>query len=84
MNMKDWLKDLEREIDRRVAAAIKRESLSSSDELLECRTAPDGERVYFSIRGMLEDNDGSQDPGWQVNPTGPCSSRPVMTVIPEA
>lgn len=64
MNMKDWLRDLEREIERRVAAAITRGSLTSSDELLECRIAPNGERVHFSIRGMLEDDDGSQDPGW--------------------
>lgn len=64
MNMKDWLRELQREIDRRVTAAINRGSLTSSDELLECRTAPNGERVHFSIRGMLEDGDGSQDPGW--------------------
>jgi len=64
MNMKDWLRDLEREIDRRVTAAITPGSPTSSDELLECRTAPNGERVHFSIRGMLEDGDGSQDPGW--------------------
>lgn len=64
MNMKDWLRDLESEIDRRVAAAIRRGTLTSSDEAMECRTAPNGEQVHFSIRGMLEDGDGSQDPGW--------------------
>lgn len=64
MNMKDWLSDLEREVNRRVEAAIRRGSLTNSDELLECRTAPNGERIHFSIRGMLEDGDGSQDPGW--------------------
>ncbi|GAA1288730.1 MULTISPECIES: hypothetical protein [Micrococcales] len=64
MNMKDWLRDLESEIDRRVTAAIRRGTLTSSDETMECRVAPNGEQVYFSIRGMLEDGDGSQDPGW--------------------
>lgn len=64
MNMKDWLRDLEQEIERRVNAAIHRGSLTNSDVLMECRTAPNGERVHFSIRGMLEDGDGSQDPGW--------------------
>lgn len=64
MNMKDWLSDLEREVNRRVEAAIRRGSLTNSDELLECRTAPNGERIHFSIRGMLEDGDGSHDPGW--------------------
>ncbi|MGP5305628.1 hypothetical protein [Brachybacterium alimentarium] len=64
MNMKDWLRDLESEIDRRVNAAIRRGTLTSSDEVMECRVAPNGEQVHFSIRGMLEDGDGSQDPGW--------------------
>lgn len=64
MNIMDWLRDLEREIERRVNAAVRRGSLTSSDELMECRTAPNGERVHFSIRGILEDGDGSQDPGW--------------------
>lgn len=63
--MKDWLRDLEQEIERRVNAAVRRGSLTSNDVLLECRTAPNGERIYFSIRGMLEDGGGSQDPaGW--------------------
>lgn len=64
MNMKDWVRVLEREIEKRVAAAITRGSLTSSDELMECRTAPNGERVHFSIRDILEDGDGAQDPGW--------------------
>lgn len=64
MNMKDWLRDLESEIDRRVTAAIRRGALTAADENMETRTAPNGEQVHFSIRGMLEDGDGSQDPGW--------------------
>lgn len=64
VNMKDWLRDLEREIERRVDAAIQRGSFTRADEDLESRTAPNGERVHFSIRGMLEDGAGSQDPGW--------------------
>lgn len=64
MNMKDWLRDLESEIDRRVNAAIRRGALTSADEVMECRVAPNGEQVHFSICGMLEDGDGSQDPGW--------------------
>ena len=64
MNMKDWLRDLDREISRRVDAAVRRGSLTTADEVMECRTAPNGERIHFSIRGMLEDGGGSQDPGW--------------------
>lgn len=64
MDMMDWLRDLERESDRRVNAAIQRGAITSADELLGCRTAPNGERVHFSIQGMLEDGGGSQDPGW--------------------
>ena len=64
MNMKDWLRDLESEIDRRVTAAIHRGTLTNADEAMECRTAPNGELIHFSIRGILEDGDGSQDPGW--------------------
>lgn len=62
--MVDWLSELEREIERRVNAAVRRGALTSADELMECRIAPNGERMHFSIRGMLEDGDGSQDPGW--------------------
>lgn len=64
MNMKDWLSELQREIDCRVNAAVRRGALTSADEELESRLAPNGERVHFSIRGILEDGDGSQDPGW--------------------
>lgn len=64
MSMNDWLRELEREIEQRVDAAVRRGSLTGADEAIECRTAPNGERVHFSIRGMLEDGDGSQDPGW--------------------
>lgn len=64
MNMKDWLRDFEREIERRVDAAVRRGSLTSADENLECRTASNGERVHFSIRDMLEAGGDSQDPGW--------------------
>lgn len=64
MDTKGWLRDLEREIDRRVHAAVARGLLTSADTALECRIAPNGELVNFSIRGMLEDSDGSQDPGW--------------------
>ncbi|MGN7213300.1 hypothetical protein [Brachybacterium paraconglomeratum] len=64
MNMKDWLRDLEREIDRRVTAAARRGHLVTADEQLETRVAPNGELVHFSIRGILEEGDGSQDPGW--------------------
>lgn len=64
MNMKDWLRELEREIDRRVTAAARRGHLVNADELLETRVAPNGELVHFSIRGILEEGDGSQDPGW--------------------
>lgn len=62
--MVDWLRELEREIERRVNVAVRRGALTSADELMECRIAPNGERVHFSIRGMLEDGAGSQDPGW--------------------
>jgi hypothetical protein len=34
MNMKDWLRDLEREIDRRVTAAARRGHLVTADEQL--------------------------------------------------
>lgn len=64
MSTKNWLQDLEREIDRRVQAAIQRGSLTEDDERMEARTAPNGELVHFSIRGILEDGAGSQDPGW--------------------
>ena len=64
MTMKDWLRDLEAEIDRRVTAAIRRGTLIDADEIMECRTAPNGELIHFSIRGFLEHGDGSQDPGW--------------------
>lgn len=64
MNMKDWLKEPEREIERRVDAAVRRGALTSADDILECRVAPNGERFHFSIRGMLEDGGESQDPGW--------------------
>jgi hypothetical protein len=40
MNMKDWLRDLEQEIGRRVTAAIRRGALTSGDEAMECRIAP--------------------------------------------
>jgi hypothetical protein len=64
MNMKDWLRELEREIDRRTDAAVRRGSFTTADKLMERRTAPNGQLVHFSIRGMLEDGGGSQDPGW--------------------
>ena len=64
MNMQGWLTGLELEIERRVGAALRRGSLTSADELIECRTAPNGERIHFSIRDIVEDGDGSQDPGW--------------------
>lgn len=64
MNMMDWLRELEREIERRVDVDVRRGSLTGSDELMECRIAPYGERVHFSIRGTLEDGDGSSDPDW--------------------
>lgn len=64
MNMKDWLSELQREIDRRVNAAVQRGALTSADEQMESRVAPNGEQVHFSICGILEDGDGSQDPGW--------------------
>lgn len=64
MNMKDWLRELEQEIERRVDAAVRRGTFTSADELMECRFAPNGERMHFSIRGVLGDEDGSQDPGW--------------------
>lgn len=64
MNSKDWLRDIEAEIERRVAAAIRRGTLGDADEAMERRTAPNGELVHFSIRGILEDSDSSQDPGW--------------------
>lgn len=60
--MKDWLRDLEREIDRRVIAAARRGHLVSADELLATRVAPNGELDHFSIRGILEEGDASQDP----------------------
>ncbi len=64
MNMKDWLRDLEDEIDRRVTATIRRGTLTDADEVMERRTAPNGELIHFPIRGILEESDGSQDPGW--------------------
>lgn len=65
MNMKDWLRDLEREIDGRVTAAIDRGSLTNSDQLLECRTAPNGERVHFSIRACSRMATAPRTPaGW--------------------
>lgn len=70
MDMKDWLRETEREIGRRVDAAIARGGLTARDEMLEYIEAPSGDRYWFSIRGALEDRqlvgigEGSQDPGW--------------------
>lgn len=70
MDMSDWIRDLEREIETRTRAAIDRGYLTPEDEHMECRGAPDGSRTYFSIRAAVDDQqwamlgEGSQDPGW--------------------
>ncbi|WP_282081642.1 hypothetical protein [Brachybacterium paraconglomeratum] len=64
MNMKDWLRELEQEIERRVDATVRRATFTTADEIMERRVAPNGQLVHFSIRGMLEGSDGSRDPGW--------------------
>lgn len=70
MDMVDWLRDLDREIDERTRAAIERGYLTAEDERMECRGAPDGSHAYFSIRAAVDDQqwatlgEGSQDPGW--------------------
>src|SRR5690625_2321482 len=64
VNMKDWLRDLEREIERRVDAAIQRGSCTRADENLEPRTAPSVVDALFSTRGRLAYGGVSLGRGW--------------------
>ncbi len=54
MDTQQWLRDVERDIDRRVDAAIERGMLTPDEERLEHVDAPNGDRYYFSIRSALE------------------------------
>lgn len=69
MDTQQWLRDVERDIDRRVDAAIERGMLTPDEERLEHVDAPNGDRYYFSIRSALEARlesevgEESQDPG---------------------
>ncbi|MFE7604194.1 hypothetical protein ACFU1Q_03360 [Brachybacterium paraconglomeratum] len=54
MDTQQWLRDVERDIDRRVDAAIERGMLTPDEARLEHVDAPNGDRYYFSIRSALE------------------------------
>jgi len=66
---RQWIKEIERDIDRRLDAAIERGMLTPDEERLEHVDAPNGDRCYFSIRSALEARfesevgEESQDPG---------------------